>query len=59
MMTSSKRPKIEDILIVDDEADICDLVSGILDDEGFASREAHHTATNACVAGYLATRQPP
>jgi two-component system nitrogen regulation response regulator NtrX len=43
MMTSNKRPKIEDILIVDDEADICALVSGILDDEGFASREAHHS----------------
>ncbi|TVR99191.1 MAG: sigma-54-dependent Fis family transcriptional regulator [Rhodospirillales bacterium] len=40
-MSQSKHIKAEDILIVDDEADICDLVSGILDDEGFASREAH------------------
>src|SRR2546430_5208974 len=29
-----------DILIVDDEADIRDLVAGILDDEGFATRTA-------------------
>src|SRR6186997_10373 len=29
-----------DILIVDDEADIRDLVAGILDDEGFSSRTA-------------------
>ena len=31
---------IEDILIVDDEADIRALVSGILDDEGYEAREA-------------------
>jgi len=30
-----------DILIVDDEADIRELVSGILDDEGFETRVAH------------------
>ena len=29
-----------DILIVDDEADIRDLVAGILDDEGFNTRTA-------------------
>ena len=29
-----------DILIVDDEADIRDLVAGILDDEGFKTRTA-------------------
>ncbi|HEV7633933.1 MAG TPA: response regulator, partial [Bradyrhizobium sp.] len=29
-----------DILIVDDEADIRDLVAGILDDEGFTTRTA-------------------
>lgn len=27
-----------DVLVVDDEADICDLVSGILEDEGYAAR---------------------
>ena len=30
----------QDILIVDDEADIRSLVSGILEDEGFVTREA-------------------
>jgi two-component system nitrogen regulation response regulator NtrX len=30
-----------DILIVDDEADICELVAGILQDEGFSTRTAH------------------
>src|SRR5882672_3725652 len=29
-----------DILIVDDEADICELVSGLLQDEGYATRTA-------------------
>ena len=29
-----------DILIVDDEADIRDLVAGILEDEGFTTRPA-------------------
>lgn len=29
-----------DILIVDDEADICNLVAGILEDEGFECRTA-------------------
>jgi two-component system, NtrC family, nitrogen regulation response regulator NtrX len=31
-----------DILIVDDEADIRDLVAGILDDEGYTTRTARH-----------------
>src|SRR5437879_2792875 len=34
-----------DILIVDDEADIRDLVAGILDDEGFATRTARDSDT--------------
>src|SRR3977135_1976032 len=29
-----------DILIVDDEADICELVAGLLQDEGYATRTA-------------------
>jgi two-component system nitrogen regulation response regulator NtrX len=32
-----------EILIVDDEADIRDLVAGILEDEGFATRTARHS----------------
>ena len=32
-----------DILIVDDEADIRDLVAGILDDEGYTTRTARHS----------------
>jgi two-component system nitrogen regulation response regulator NtrX len=32
-----------DILIVDDEADIRDLVAGILDDEGYSTRTARHS----------------
>ncbi|KAB2886251.1 MAG: sigma-54-dependent Fis family transcriptional regulator [Pseudorhodoplanes sp.] len=32
-----------DILIVDDEADICELVAGILQDEGFATRTARNS----------------
>ena len=31
---------IEDILVVDDERDICELVSGILEDEGYSMRMA-------------------
>ena len=34
-----------DILIVDDEADIRDLVAGILDDEGFKTRTARDSDT--------------
>jgi two-component system nitrogen regulation response regulator NtrX len=44
-----------DILIVDDEADIRDLVAGILEDEGFKCR----TAANADAAlGEIASRRP-
>lgn len=39
-MASHPHPVFEDILIVDDEADIRALVAGILGDEGFESREA-------------------
>lgn len=39
-MSSHARLPAEDILIVDDEADIRTLVAGILDDEGFQAREA-------------------
>jgi two-component system, NtrC family, nitrogen regulation response regulator NtrX len=34
-----------DILIVDDEADIRELVAGILEDEGFEARVAHDSAS--------------
>src|SRR5689334_13187988 len=34
-----------DILIVDDEADICELVSGLLQDEGYATRTARDSDT--------------
>jgi two-component system, NtrC family, nitrogen regulation response regulator NtrX len=33
-----------DILIVDDEADICMLIAGVLKDEGYATREATNSA---------------
>ena len=33
-----------DILIVDDERDICTLIAGILEDEGHAARRAHNSA---------------
>lgn len=39
-MVNARKLKVEDILIVDDEPDICVLVAGILDDEGYASRDA-------------------
>ena len=47
-----------DILIVDDEADIRDLVAGILEDEGYATRTARDSesarrarcSTNHCAA---------
>jgi two-component system nitrogen regulation response regulator NtrX len=32
-----------DILIVDDESDICELVAGILQDEGYSTRVAHNS----------------
>ena len=38
-----------DILIVDDEADIRDLVAGILDDEGFSTRTARDTIARRVV----------
>ncbi|MFO1154641.1 MAG: sigma-54 dependent transcriptional regulator [Rhodospirillales bacterium] len=51
MVTSNPITVAEDILIVDDEADIRVLVSGILDDEGFEAREAADSdATLAAIA---------
>ena len=32
-----------DILIVDDERDICTLIAGILEDEGHTARRAHNS----------------
>ena len=37
-----------DILIVDDEQDIRDLVSGVLDDEGYGTRTAASAAVFLC-----------
>src|SRR5579883_1879100 len=44
-----------DILIVDDEADIRELVAGILDDEGFSSRTARDSDT---ALAEIANRRP-
>src|ERR1700757_3544719 len=44
-----------DILIVDDEADIRELVAGILDDEGFATRTARDSDT---ALAEIANRRP-
>ncbi len=44
-----------DILIVDDEADICELVSGILQDEGYSTRVAHNSDS---ALGAIASRRP-
>lgn len=44
-----------DILIVDDEADIRDLVAGILDDEGFKTRTARDSDT---ALAEISTRRP-
>ena len=44
-----------DILIVDDEADICMLIAGVLKDEGYATREA---ADSVQAAAALRARQP-
>src|ERR1700744_3532028 len=44
-----------DILIVDDEADIRDLVAGILDDEGFTTRTARDSDS---ALGEIANRRP-
>lgn len=45
----------QDILIVDDEADIRALIAGILEDEGFETREA---ASSCQAAQAIATRRP-
>jgi two-component system nitrogen regulation response regulator NtrX len=44
-----------EILIVDDEADIRDLVAGILEDEGYATRTARNSDD---ALGAIATRRP-
>ena len=46
-----------EILIVDDEADIRDLVAGILQDEGFSTRTARNSdeAIAAIAAGIVAS----
>jgi two-component system, NtrC family, nitrogen regulation response regulator NtrX len=44
-----------DILIVDDEADICMLIAGVLKDEGYATREA---ADSVQALAALRARQP-
>src|SRR5262245_14176490 len=44
-----------DILIVDDERDICTLIAGILEDEGYSARQAH-SSTDALEA--VAHRRP-
>jgi len=44
-----------DILIVDDEADIRELVAGILDDEGFTTRTAGDSDS---AAAEIASRRP-
>src|SRR5258708_8917451 len=44
-----------DILIVDDEADIRDLVAGILEDEGFNTRTARDSDS---ALAEIATRRP-
>ena len=54
-MVSSSHNKSEDILIVDDEADIRALVAGILEDEGYEAREAGDS-DSAFAA--VATRRP-
>lgn len=45
----------KDILIVDDEEDIRDLIAGILEDEGYATRTAHDADS---ALQELATRRP-
>ena len=44
-----------DILIVDDEADICELVAGILQDEGYSTRVAHNSDS---ALGAISSRRP-
>ena len=38
----------DDILIVDDEADIRELVSGILQDEGYITQDAGYELPDVC-----------
>ena len=45
----------DDILIVDDEADIRELVSGILQDEGFITRSARDSDD---ALAHVASRRP-
>jgi two-component system nitrogen regulation response regulator NtrX len=54
-MASSSQSKSEDILIVDDEADIRSLVAGILEDEGYEAREA---ADSDSAFAAVAARRP-
>jgi two-component system nitrogen regulation response regulator NtrX len=44
-----------DILVVDDEADICHLISGILEDEGY---QAHSAACSDTALAAIAKRRP-
>ncbi len=54
-VTAKDKQLTDDILIVDDEADICLLIEGILNDEGFRTRKA----MNADLAlTEIATRRP-
>ena len=49
-----------DILIVDDERDICTLIAGILEDEGHTARRAHNSteATDAPENGWIGHDEP-
>ena len=55
MTKSANRRPAQDILIVEDETDIRDLISGILQDEGFETREA---ATSDAALAAVRQRQP-
>ncbi len=50
-MAANRQRRVEDILIVDDESDICTLIAGILDDEGYESRPAHDSDTALAAIG--------
>ena len=39
-LTSNLGSRSHDILVVDDEQDICDLITGVLEDDGFSARYA-------------------
>ena len=64
-----ERTTVFDILIVDDEADIRELVAGILEDEGYEARQAGNSddaldaiedrQTLSGYSGYLVAGQPP